>query len=139
MNGEQIDFLRSWTGPADETYFTALSHLDPLGTVATSAPTTAVTVARPRPAAAGSLADALTAVETFVRRFVVFGRPEAIVPVALWIAHTYALDAADATPYLAHSRQRIVHCHLTAGTDSPSFSGAAGRAVARAVRPDGRP
>ena len=39
--------------------------------------------------------------ETFLRRFVVFGRPEAIVAVVLWIAHTYALDSADATPYLA--------------------------------------
>ncbi len=49
---------------------------------------------------AASLADALAAVEAFLRRFVVFGRPEAVVAVVLWIAHTYALDFADATPYL---------------------------------------
>ena len=31
----------------------------------------------------------------------VFGRPEAVVAVVLWIAHTFALEFADATPYLA--------------------------------------
>jgi hypothetical protein len=46
------------------------------------------------------IADCLDAVETFLRRFVVFGRPEAVVAVVLWIAHTYALAFADATPYL---------------------------------------
>lgn len=51
--------------------------------------------------AAPSLAAALAAVERFLRRFVVFGRPEAVVPVVLWLAHTYALEHADATPYLA--------------------------------------
>lgn len=50
---------------------------------------------------AANLADALTAVEAFLRRFVVFGRPEAIVAVVLWIAHTYALEYASATPYLS--------------------------------------
>ena len=53
------------------------------------------------PPPAPTLAVALTEVETFLRRFVVFGRPEAIVAVVLWIAHTYALEYADATPYLA--------------------------------------
>jgi hypothetical protein len=47
------------------------------------------------------LRDRLDGVEAFLRRFVVFGRPEAVVAVVLWVAHTYAMDAADATPYLA--------------------------------------
>jgi hypothetical protein len=47
------------------------------------------------------LAGVLSAVEAFLRRFIVFGRSEAVVAVVLWIAHTYALDYADATPYLA--------------------------------------
>jgi hypothetical protein len=52
-------------------------------------------------AAPRDVAGALSAVEGFLRRFIVFGRPEAIVAVVLWIAHTYALDYAEATPYLA--------------------------------------
>jgi hypothetical protein len=51
--------------------------------------------------APGDLAGALAAVESFLRRFVVFGRPEASVAIVLWIGHTYALQFADATPYLA--------------------------------------
>lgn len=46
------------------------------------------------------LAVALDGVEAFLRRYVVFGRPEAAVAVTLWIAHTHALDYADVTPYL---------------------------------------
>ena len=51
--------------------------------------------------AVARIADCLDAVEAFLRRFVVFGRPEAVVAVVLWIAHSYALDFSDATPYLA--------------------------------------
>lgn len=47
------------------------------------------------------LRDALAAVEAYLRRYVVFGRVETIVAVVLWVAHTYALAFADATPYLA--------------------------------------
>lgn len=47
-----------------------------------------------------SLADALDAVESFLCRYVVFGRPEAAVATTLWVAHTYALEYADATGYL---------------------------------------
>jgi hypothetical protein len=47
------------------------------------------------------LAGALSAVEAFLRRFIVFGRSEAVVAVVLWVAHTYAVAYADATPYLA--------------------------------------
>ena len=37
---------------------------------------------------------------TFVRRFVSLSLSQARV-IALWIAHTHAIDASDATPYLA--------------------------------------
>lgn len=64
--------------------------------VSTSKVTTVVVTSQ-----AASLAETLAAVEAFLRRFVVFGRPEAVVAVVLWIAHTYAVERADATPYLA--------------------------------------
>jgi hypothetical protein len=48
-----------------------------------------------------SLAEALAQVESFLRRYVAFARPEAIVAAVLWVGHTYALEYADATPYLA--------------------------------------
>jgi 5S rRNA maturation endonuclease (ribonuclease M5) len=48
-----------------------------------------------------TLAVALAGVEAFIRRYVVFGRSEGVVAVVLWIAHTYALEHAAATPYLA--------------------------------------
>jgi hypothetical protein len=48
-----------------------------------------------------SLAEALAEVECFLRRYVAFARPEVIVAVVLWVAHTHSLEYADATPYLA--------------------------------------
>ena len=45
------------------------------------------------------LAETLDAVGTFVRRYVVLSDPQ-LCAVALWVAHTWAADAADATPYL---------------------------------------
>jgi hypothetical protein len=64
-----------------------------------------------------NLADALGEIERFLRRFVVFSRPEAIVAVVLWIAHTHCLTYADATPYLAISspekqsgKTRLLEC-----------------------------
>jgi hypothetical protein len=71
-----------------------------------------------------TLGDALAQIERFLRRFVVFGRPEAIVAVVLWIAHTHALAYAEATPYLAISspekqsgKTRLLEClqHLAHG------------------------
>jgi hypothetical protein len=46
------------------------------------------------------LADVLADVEAFVRRFVVVTDAQAIA-LALWVAHTHAVDAAETTPYLA--------------------------------------
>jgi len=46
-----------------------------------------------------ALREALSDVAEFVRRFVV-ASDDAIIAIALWIVHTHAIDAADATPYL---------------------------------------
>ena len=48
------------------------------------------------PAAGKTVLDATLA---FIRRFVALSEPEAIV-ITLWVAHTYAIDAAENTPYL---------------------------------------
>jgi hypothetical protein len=64
-----------------------------------------------------TLDEALNGIERFLRRFVVLARPEAFVAVVLWIAHTYAMEFADATPYLAISspekqsgKTRLLEC-----------------------------
>lgn len=66
---------------------------------------------------APALAEALAAIEAFVGRYVVLVRPETIVAVVLWIAHTHAIEHADATPYLAVSspekqsgKTRLLEC-----------------------------
>ncbi len=64
-----------------------------------------------------------------MRRFVVFGRPEAVVAVVLWIAHTYAIGIAEATPYLAvtspekgSGKTRLLECvGLLARSRPPIF------------------
>ena len=63
------------------------------------------------------LADALSEIERFLRRYVVLARSEARVAVVLWIAHTYAIEHAEATPYLAISspekqsgKTRLLEC-----------------------------
>jgi hypothetical protein len=64
-----------------------------------------------------ALAETLDQIASFLRRYVVFARPETIVAVVLWIAHTHALQYADATPYLAISspekqsgKTRLLEC-----------------------------
>ena len=64
-----------------------------------------------------TLAEALTTIEQFLRKYVVFARPETIVAVVLWVAHTHAVERADATPYLAISspekqsgKTRLLEC-----------------------------
>lgn len=64
-----------------------------------------------------ALVEALARIEQFLRRYVVFARPETIVAVVLWIAHTHAIEQADATPYLAISspekqsgKTRLLEC-----------------------------
>jgi hypothetical protein len=47
-----------------------------------------------------SLADLLDAVDAILGRFVVFTVPAQRTLVTLWVAHTWALDAFDVTPYL---------------------------------------
>jgi uncharacterized protein DUF3631 len=46
-----------------------------------------------------ALANALGDVEQFIRRYVVITDDQAVT-LALWVLHTYVLDAADVTPYL---------------------------------------
>jgi hypothetical protein len=64
-----------------------------------------------------TLDEALREVERFLRRYVVFARPETVVAVVLWVAHTHALELAEATPYLAISspekqsgKTRLLEC-----------------------------
>jgi hypothetical protein len=64
-----------------------------------------------------TLLEALAKVEQFLRRYVAFPRPETIVAVVLWVAHTHAIELADATPYLAISspekqsgKTRLLEC-----------------------------
>lgn len=47
----------------------------------------------------GGLADLLTQVETFIRRFVVLTDTQ-LCAVTLWVAHCWAIEAAYSTPYL---------------------------------------
>jgi len=46
-----------------------------------------------------SFNDVLDEVHTFIRRFVIFPSPHEAVFLALWVAHTWAISAAWATPY----------------------------------------
>lgn len=64
-----------------------------------------------------TLVEALAAIEQFLGRYVVFARRETIVAVVLWIAHTHAIERAEATPYLAISspekqsgKTRLLEC-----------------------------
>ena len=47
-----------------------------------------------------ALTDAIEDARAFITRYVVLA-PEQADACSLWICHTYALDAADITPYLA--------------------------------------
>ncbi len=46
-----------------------------------------------------SFAELLADIEAFIRRYVVLTEHQAVA-LALWVAHTYAISAADMTPYL---------------------------------------
>lgn len=52
---------------------------------------------------APDIASRLDALVAYVRRFVVFQREAEAVAVALWVVHTHAFEAADATPYISIS------------------------------------
>jgi len=64
-----------------------------------------------------TLLEALSRIEEFLRRYVVFPRSETSVAVVLWTAHTHAIERAEATPYLAISspekqsgKTRLLEC-----------------------------
>jgi hypothetical protein len=46
------------------------------------------------------LANVLNSISEFLQRFIVFSSPAQPTAIALWVAHTWALDAFDYTPYL---------------------------------------
>jgi Protein of unknown function (DUF3631) len=54
---------------------------------------------KPQPEVAENGAELLRDLRSFIRRFVFLSEAQATI-VALWIFHTWAIDAADATPYL---------------------------------------
>lgn len=60
---------------------------------------TAPEVASALPRRHMDLAEVLDQVEAFVRRYIVLTEHQAAA-IALWIAHTHAIDAAEVTPYL---------------------------------------
>jgi len=49
----------------------------------------------------GDLAEALDELLAHLRRFVWFSKPEQAVAVALWVAHTHAMDAVEQSPILS--------------------------------------
>src|SRR5215471_11915384 len=46
------------------------------------------------------LANVLDSISKFLERYVVFSSPAQPTAIALWVTHTWALDAFDYTPYL---------------------------------------
>src|SRR3981189_736179 len=46
------------------------------------------------------LSPLLDSISEFLRRYIVFPRPEQPVAIALWVAHTWLIDAFEYTPYL---------------------------------------
>ena len=54
-----------------------------------------------------ALADTLSQIENFLCRYIAFRYPEQPKVIALWLAHSHALDAFDYTPYLhPHSPEK---------------------------------
>jgi hypothetical protein len=87
----------------------------------------------------------LDEIRAFINRFIVLSSDAQAVAVALWTAHTHALDAADATPYLAvtsaekrSGKSRLLEL-LTAiaarGRHTPNISEAALFRVLETVQP----
>lgn len=56
--------------------------------------------ASPNPVTPSAGSAVLDEVALFVQRFVILSRSELVV-ISLWVAHTWAFEASDATPYLA--------------------------------------
>lgn len=114
------DLMTDWTGPIDERFVAEQrrrmtlvtdvtvppqvegnGHRPAGGTVSparSSAP--GVTLVTDTPGERG-LAAALDAVVAHLSRFVWFAKPEQATAVALWIAHTHALEAVEQSPILA--------------------------------------
>ena len=136
MNKRHLALVRSFQGPPNERYFEELArrgeeasaHAAPRAQAEDAEGSLAEAAITPlrtgHPEAPTGLPAALTAIERFLVRYVVFARPEAVVAVVLWVAHTHAIERADATPYLAISspvkqsgKTRLLEClrHLARG------------------------
>lgn len=50
---------------------------------------------------ASDLSVLLYEIAAYLKRYVVFASPQQVIAAVLWVAHTYAIDAAETTPYLA--------------------------------------
>ena len=74
---------------------------EPTRAIAPSPDTTLVGVGEGPAPTPPTLGETLDRVEAFLRRYVVLSRPEAVTAIVLWVAHTHAIEHADATPYLA--------------------------------------
>lgn len=105
MNRAQLGLMTAWTGAHDERYFTELRALDDSSSAAlATAPSRNKQPAmqppvKPRPAQ--HLDATLNATLAYCMRYVHFPSPHEPVAVSLWVAHAWAVDAADVTPYLA--------------------------------------
>jgi hypothetical protein len=56
--------------------------------------------ASPNPGTSSAGSDVLEGIALFVQRFVILSRSQLLV-ISVWVAHTWAFEASDATPYLA--------------------------------------
>jgi hypothetical protein len=110
VNAEQLRFIRSHRGPADETLFTPLRELGGEGPrpPADARPfQTRLPSEAPAPASSedrdtgADLAGYLERVEELFRRYVAFPSEHEPVAIALWVAHAHAVELFDTSPILA--------------------------------------
>ena len=93
MPGDHVKDVADWIAAGGNAV--TLEQLADAAPVGTTMELTVETQAAPPENGPSVLAE----IAAFIRRFVVL-TPEAAVTTALWVAHTHAFDAADATPYL---------------------------------------
>lgn len=98
---DAVDYFAA--GGTAEALPALLAQAEPAD-VAAQPPTTRVAVAiiaPPEPPAFASLGATLEAAHAFNGRYVHFTNPHQAIAVALWEAHTHAVDAAECSPFLA--------------------------------------
>jgi hypothetical protein len=92
------DVFKGWDA-ADADAATIARLVAEAGAIPAIVSAVAPAVRRPDPPEA--LAAELVTLVTHLRRYVWFSKPEQAIAVALWIAHTHALDAVEQSPVLA--------------------------------------